>query len=253
MTRALVNFTTNWGFSVSVETTSDTYLETLRTYGRRRWFSGDVPPKGFRFPYDNEHDFDWALLGGRLFVNEQKETCVSCRGHVWKRRVVPATKTKHYTFPETIKYSRGAKQGDPPEVQETGDGEIAYVTLVRFMGGERCEELAVPAKGASSPPARPAPAHTSPDRLLTADEASDLIAELVKLRHRPPQQFQMVAAVLGKSINLMTELSLSDRDQLLSYAQRVTEPSTTRRSCNPRMPNESIHNDEGAGPEVFDA
>jgi hypothetical protein len=44
-----------------------------------------------------------------------------------------------------VKYSRGAKNTDPPEIIEEGDGSFRYVTLAVFRGdGRRREEFATP-------------------------------------------------------------------------------------------------------------
>ncbi|MGQ0814814.1 MAG: single-stranded DNA-binding protein [Gemmatimonadota bacterium] len=44
-----------------------------------------------------------------------------------------------------MKYSRGAKHTDPPEIVEEGDGSFRYVTLAVFRGdGRRREEYAMP-------------------------------------------------------------------------------------------------------------
>ena len=49
-----------------------------------------------------------------------------------------------------VKYSRGARQGDPPGAVKEGDGSFRYVTLAVFRGeGRRREEFAVP----GTPPA----------------------------------------------------------------------------------------------------
>lgn len=44
-----------------------------------------------------------------------------------------------------VKYSRGARSTDPPEIVEHGGGEFRYVTLAVFRGdGRRREEYATP-------------------------------------------------------------------------------------------------------------
>lgn len=47
---------------------------------------------------------------------------------------------------EAVKYSRGARSTDPPEIVEDGGGDFRYVTLAVFRGdGRRHAEYALPA------------------------------------------------------------------------------------------------------------
>lgn len=49
-----------------------------------------------------------------------------------------------------VKYSRGARSTDPPEIFEDGGGDFRYVTLAVFRGdGRRREELAIPLENAA--------------------------------------------------------------------------------------------------------
>ncbi|MBB6099150.1 hypothetical protein HNR42_002586 [Deinobacterium chartae] len=138
-----VEFVTDLGARVSLEVQNENeLLEVQRRYGRLGWYSGDVPPGGFQFPLDNEPDFDWALLGGRKFKNDEGEDCVWCRGAVYKRRELAAVDTKKLRLPAAVKYSRGARPGDPDYLREKSDGEIEYVTLAIFRGGRRNEAYA---------------------------------------------------------------------------------------------------------------
>lgn len=150
---ATVRFINELGAEVFVPVSGETARETrqavlgtLREYGRMGWRSGDVPPGGFRFPLANEPDFDWRLLGGRRgtgIVNGEEREGVWYAGHFYSRRELePHSKKK---LPAAVKYSRGAKNGDAPEVVEDGDGSFQYVTLAVFRGeGRRREEYAMP-------------------------------------------------------------------------------------------------------------
>ncbi len=64
-------------------------------------------------------------------------------GHFYTRRVLePNPRMK---LAAAVKYSRGAKNTDPPEIVEKGDGSFRYVTLAAFRGeGRRWEEYAMP-------------------------------------------------------------------------------------------------------------
>ena len=53
-----------------------------------------------------------------------------------------------------VKYSRGARNTDPPEIVEEGDGSFRYVTLAAFRGeGRRREEYVLPAATENGVPA----------------------------------------------------------------------------------------------------
>ena len=121
-------------------------LRTLREYGGMGWRSGEVPRGGFRFPLANEADFDWRLIGGRrgtCTVDGEERQGVWYAGHFYTRRdLEPNPRMK---LAAAVKYSRGAKNTDPPEIVEEGDGSFRYVTLAVFRGeGRRREEYAVP-------------------------------------------------------------------------------------------------------------
>lgn len=145
MSEAQVHFTTPLGASVSVATTIDKVLECQRFLGARGWTSGSVPVGGHIFPYGNESDFDWTLIGARTFADQDGEICVEHRGHVYKRRAFDAVDTKKMKMPKAIKYSRGAKPTDPAEIVERGDGDFSYVTLCIFRHGRRNEAYRRPA------------------------------------------------------------------------------------------------------------
>ena len=121
-------------------------LGTLREYGRMGWRSGEVPPGGFRFPLANEPDFDWRLVGGRrgnCTVDGEEREGVWYAGHFYTRRELEPN--RRMKLAAAVKYSRGAKNTDPPEIVEEGDASFRYVTLATFRGeGRRREEYAMP-------------------------------------------------------------------------------------------------------------
>ncbi len=121
-------------------------LRTLREYGRMGWRSGEVPPGGFRFPLANEPDFDWHLIGGRrgtCTVDGEEREGVWYAGHFYTRRELQPN--QRMKLAAAVKYSRGAKNTDPPEIVEEGDGSFRYVTLAAFRGaGRRREEYRMP-------------------------------------------------------------------------------------------------------------
>jgi hypothetical protein len=221
-----VNMVTDLGLSVSVPCTADSLLETVKRYGRRGWYCDvPIPERGFKFPFDNEYDFDWSILGARLFTNESGETCVYCRGRVWKRREVPATTTKHYTYPETIKYSRGAKPSDPPHVREPSDGEIEYVTLVRFMGGKRREELALEPTAPVAAANEPCPPRDADDgEMVTPDDASAFFKEMVANGIRPQDLHPFVRQVCGRDVRELTKLTKRELARLRQAALASRQP-----------------------------
>lgn len=138
-----MEFTTDLGAKVTVSfERAEQVLDIQRQYGKLGWVSGDLPSGGFQFPLENEHDFDWALIGARPFTSDDGEACVWCRGAVWKRRELEAVQTKKMTLPAAVKYSRGAKPTDPAHIREKADGDIEYVTLAMFRGGKRQDRYA---------------------------------------------------------------------------------------------------------------
>ena len=142
-----IEFVTDLGAKVTVSfERAEQLLDVQRQYGKLGWVSGDLPSGGYQFPLENEHDFDWALIGARPFTNDDGEACVWCRGAVWKRRELEAVQTKKITLPAAVKYSRGAKPTDPAHIREKGDGDIEYVALAMFRGGKRQDRYAVPSQ-----------------------------------------------------------------------------------------------------------
>ena len=150
---ATVRFLNDLGAEVLVPVKGDTpdqvrraVLQVLREYGRMGWRSGDVPRGGFRFPLANEPDFDWRLIGGRrctVKVDGEERDGVWYAGAFYTRRELEPN--RRMKLAAAVKYSRGAKNTDPPEIVEEGEGSFRYVTLAVFRGdGRRREEYAVP-------------------------------------------------------------------------------------------------------------
>ena len=126
-------------------------LQTLREYGRMGWRSGDVPAGGFHFALADEPDFDWSLIGGRpgrITVQGEERRGVWYDGHFYTRRELEPN--RRMKLDAAVKYSRGAKNTDPPGIVEEGDGSFRYVTLAVFRGkGRRHAEYAVPSRAAN--------------------------------------------------------------------------------------------------------
>ena len=148
-----VRFVNELGAEVLVAVKGDTpsqvkqaVLRALRDFGRLGWRSGDLPRGGYRFPLANEPDFDWRLFGGRrgtVSVNGEERQGVWHGGYFYTRRDLEAN--PRMNLDAAVKYSRGAKDTDPAEMVEEGEGAFRYVTLAVFRGdGRRREEYAVP-------------------------------------------------------------------------------------------------------------
>lgn len=138
-----IEFLTDLGARVTVDVQSaDQLLDVQRKYGRLGWTSGDVPTGGYQFPFENETDFDWALIGARKWTSPDGEEMVWHRGHAYRRRELEAVDSRKMKLPAAVKYSRGAKPTDPDHLREKSDGEIEYVTLAIFRGGKRQERYA---------------------------------------------------------------------------------------------------------------
>jgi len=128
--------------TLTVEHPKDLY-PTISKWGALGYTTGTVPAGGHIFPLENEHDFDWALLGARPWTNPEGETVIIHRGHTYRRREFEAVDSRKMKLPAAVKYSRGAKPTDPEHLREKSDGEIEYVSLAIFRGGKRREILAV--------------------------------------------------------------------------------------------------------------
>lgn len=121
-------------------------FDALRAYGELGWRSGTVPPGGYRFPLANERGFDWRLIGARrgtCTIDGEEREGVWHTGLFYSRRELAEQDRKR--LGRAVKYSRGARSTDPPEIVEDGGGEFRYVTLAVFRGdARRREEYAVP-------------------------------------------------------------------------------------------------------------
>jgi len=149
------------GTSLSVETTDDTLLSTLRKYGKTGWSSGEIPAGGLVLPHGMADTFDWALIGARPYTNSDGEQAVMHRGHSYKRRDFEA-KTTGVKMPACIKYSRGAKPTDPPHLKEGDESGVQYVTLIMFKGtGKALSQYEVPSTNKPTEQ-RQQPAQTAP-------------------------------------------------------------------------------------------
>ncbi|MDL2342905.1 single-stranded DNA-binding protein [Deinococcus sp. MIMF12] len=157
-----IEFITDLGARVTVDVESaDKLLDVQRQYGRLGWTTGDVPSGGYQFPFDNEVDFDWNLIGARKWTSPDGEELVIHRGHAYRRRELEAVESRKMRLPAAVKYSRGAKNTDPDHVREKADGEFEYVTLVIFRGGKRQDRYATPGSRPAAANPRPAPAPAS--------------------------------------------------------------------------------------------
>jgi hypothetical protein len=127
---ATLRFHTPLGAEVWVPVTGETsqglsrtVLEMQRTFGGLRLRGATPPPGGFRLPLANEPDFDWQLLGGSrgsCTVEGEEREGVWYAGLFYTRRELdPNPRMK---LGAAVKYSRGARHTDPPEVVEDGDG-----------------------------------------------------------------------------------------------------------------------------------
>lgn len=121
-------------------------LRAMRDFGRYGWRAAQVPPGGLRFPLASEPDFDWTLLGARrgtCTVDHEEREGVWYDGQFYTRRELEAN--PRMKLARAVKYSRGAKNTDPAEVVEEGDGSFRYVTLAVFRGeARRRDEYAAP-------------------------------------------------------------------------------------------------------------
>lgn len=149
-----IEFRSDLGAKVLVDVPDERALEdTLRRYGRLGWTSGEVPPGGYQFPYDNFSDFDWSLIGARRWTNPEGDVLIIHRGQAYKIRELEAVDSRKMKLPAAVKISRGAKSTDQEHVREKADGEFEYVTLAIFRGGKRQERYALPRQGAPTPDA----------------------------------------------------------------------------------------------------
>jgi hypothetical protein len=145
-----IHFTTPLGANISVELEPhETTLSALRKHGANGWTSGDIVKSGgLRLPLENAERFDWRLLGARAAelrnnTTQALEAGVWYKGDFYKRRELEALETKKMKLAAAIKYSRGARDSDPPEIKERS-GEFEYVTLILFRGGGHLPDYDLP-------------------------------------------------------------------------------------------------------------
>src|SRR5215216_1527735 len=123
---AAIRFITDLNAEVFVSVDADSardlrraVLQALRAFGQIGWRSGNVPPGGFRFTLANEPDFDWRLIGARrgaCTIDGEERQGVWYAGQFYSRRELPEQERKH--LDRAVKYSRGARSTDPPEIVE---------------------------------------------------------------------------------------------------------------------------------------
>jgi hypothetical protein len=149
-----IHFTTPLGAQVSVQLEPhESYLNALRKYGAQGFTSGDVVKNGgLRLPLENAERFDWRLLGARPAelrnsMTQALEPGVWYKGDFYKRRELEPVETKKMKLAAAIKYSRGARDADPPEIREKS-GEFEYVTLVLFRGAGHLPDYDIPLESA---------------------------------------------------------------------------------------------------------
>lgn len=113
------------GTKLSVEVASEKeVIATLRKYGRQGWSSGELPAGGLSLPFAMADVFDFSLIGGHPYTNNDGEACVMYRGQSYKRRDLEEVDTKKMHLPACVKYSRGARPTDPPHLKEGEEGGV---------------------------------------------------------------------------------------------------------------------------------
>jgi hypothetical protein len=147
-----IHFSTPLGANISVELEpQETVLNALRKHGASGWTSGDVVKNGgLRLPLENAERFDWRLIGARPAelrnnTTQVLEPGVWYKGDFYKRRELEALETKKMKLAAAIKYSRGARDSDPPEIKEKS-GEFEYVTLILFRGAGHLPDYDLPSE-----------------------------------------------------------------------------------------------------------
>ena len=132
--RLKVRFETPIGVPVEAELEDgeDLYA-VLRERGAAGWTAVRLRYQGIVLPLACERCFDWRLLGAKVVESGGFVEAVTLGGAVYKRRDL----AERRDLPRVIKYSRGAREGDPPHLVE-GSNQDRYVTLVRFVGEGPC-------------------------------------------------------------------------------------------------------------------
>lgn len=183
------------GEQISVEFTDNAHrLQLMREWGARGFMSGEVPAGGYQLPYCMADTFDVTLIGGRRWKNPEGEEVILHGGRAYKRRELAANEKKN--MPAVIKYSRGAKSGDPEHLKEGEDGGFQYVTLLVFKSnGKSISDFEMPRQGVRTgapvapeaepePPAPPLPIGPERGAKLTGECAAAL--EGTKYAKRSP-------------------------------------------------------------------
>jgi hypothetical protein len=82
------------GHIIQVETTEDSWRETLRSWGKNGFRPAGPPPGGFVLPEACHNCFDWAFVGGT-----ENSDGVQAFGYVWRKKFLNAQNGR----PEVIK------------------------------------------------------------------------------------------------------------------------------------------------------
>ena len=129
-----VRFETPLGVPVEAELEpNEDLLDVLRQRGSEGWTAVRLRYRGIVLPLSCEKCFDWRLLGAAPIEKGGLVEAVVVGGAEYKRRDL----SERRGMARTVKYSRGARDGDPAYLVE-GSGQDRYVTLVRFVGEGDC-------------------------------------------------------------------------------------------------------------------
>jgi len=132
--RLKVRFETPIGVPVEAELEpGEDLYQVLRERGAAGWTAVRLRYQGIALPLACEGCFDWRLLGAVVIERDGFVEAVAIGGAEYKRRDL----AERRSLPRVIKYSRGAREGDPAPLVE-GSGQDRYVTLVRFVGDGPC-------------------------------------------------------------------------------------------------------------------
>ena len=129
-----IRFETPIGVPVEAELEpGEDLYQVLRERGAAGWTAVRLRYQGIVLPLACERCFDWRLLGASVVERDGFVEAVVVGGTEYKRRDL----AERRGLPRLIKYSRGAREGDPAHLVE-GSGQDRYVTLVRFVGDGPC-------------------------------------------------------------------------------------------------------------------